>query len=43
MVSDAIEEEMDGTSGALYSIFMNALTQYFHGCILDPSAVDTPF
>lgn len=39
-ISQTVEHTMDGTSGALYSIFLNALTTYVKTKSKSPEDVD---
>ncbi|EXJ93376.1 hypothetical protein A1O1_01768 [Capronia coronata CBS 617.96] len=42
-VATAVEDSMDGTSGALYAIFLNSLTHFFKLHAGEKRAVDTKF
>lgn len=42
-VTDVVENSMDGTSGALYAIFLNNLTHYFKLRTKEAISVDTRF
>ncbi|EXJ91910.1 hypothetical protein A1O3_00460 [Capronia epimyces CBS 606.96] len=42
-VAAAVEDSMDGTSGALYAIFLNSLTHYFKLYANQKATVDTKF
>ncbi|KAL2394116.1 Dihydroxyacetone kinase 1 [Exophiala dermatitidis] len=42
-VAAAVEDTMDGTSGALYTIFLNSLTHYFKLRAGEKTTVDTTF
>ncbi|KAH6613007.1 dihydroxyacetone kinase [Boeremia exigua] len=42
-ITSSIESNMDGTSGALYAIFLNNLTRYFKSHAHEPTTVNSGF